>query len=123
MPELSDVMRSKLSLMNREYVRGINRDLAKHNSQQLFSRNVVAVQQRLLKDLGSELGDVPVETLKPHLVNMQEIFVQEALKHNRSSCAVSNFPDEHQPSAVYIGDVLAQCEALLDAFLKVRYES
>lgn len=123
MPELNDVLRSKLIVMNREYVRGINRDLAKQNSQQLFSRNVVAVQQSFLSQLGSDLGDVPAETLKLDLVNLQEIFVQEALKHNRSSCAVSNFPDEHRPSAVYIGDVLAQCEALLDEFLKVRYES
>ena len=123
MPELNDVLRSKLIVMNREYVRGINRDLAKQNSQQLFSRNVVAVQQSFLSQLGSDLGDVPAETLKLDLVNLQEIFIQEALKHNRSSCAVSNFPDEHRPSAVYIGDVLAQCEALLDEFLKVRYES
>ena len=123
MPELNDVLRSKLIVMNREYVRGINRDLAKQNSQQLFSRNVVAVQQSFLSQLGSDLGDVPAETLKLDLVNLQEIFIQEALKHNRSSCAVSNFPDEYRPSAVYIGDVLAQCEALLDEFLKVRYES
>ena len=123
MPELNDVLRSKLIVMNREYVRGINRDLAKQNSQQLFSRNVVAVQQSFLSQLGSDLGDVTAETLKLDLVNLQEIFIQEALKHNRSSCAVSNFPDEHRPSAVYIGDVLAQCEALLDEFLKVRYES
>ena len=123
MPELNDVLRSKLIVMNREYVRGINRDLAKQNSQQLFSRNVVAVQQSFLSQLGSDLGDVPAETLKLDLVSLQEIFVQEALKHNRSSCAVSNFPDEYRPSAVYIGDVLAQCEALLDEFLKVRYES
>lgn len=124
MPELSDVMRSKLTVMNREYVRGVNRDLAKQNWQQLFSRNVVTVQQNLLKDLGQELSDAGCtgEKIKPDLMALLESFVQEALKHNRSSCAVSNFPDEHQPSSVYIGEVLAQCESLLDEFIQVNYE-
>lgn len=119
MPELNALLQSKLRLMNREYVRGLNRDLAKQNWQQMFARNVLMVEQQLLVDLEQDLAEVETSTglLKPELMGLLESFVQDALKHNRSSCAVSNFPDEHQPSSQYIGEVLAQCESLVNEFV------
>lgn len=122
---LDALLQQKLTLLKREYPRALNRDLAKHQSQYLFSRNVIGLQKKLLSELETELSTLECasEDLKSKLLNQAEAFVQSALTHNRSSCAISNFPDEHHPSTQYIGDVLAQCETLFDEFLIKREET
>ncbi|WP_018412881.1 flavin monoamine oxidase family protein [Methyloversatilis thermotolerans] len=45
--------------------------------------------------------------LTPHLLQpfsgFSETLIETAVQHNRTSCALSNFPDEHQPSDDYLG--------------------
>lgn len=47
--------------------------------------------------------------LTPHLLQpfsgFSETLIETAVQHNRTSCALSNFPDEHQPSADYLGHI------------------
>lgn len=124
MPELDILLQKKLNILKREYPRALNRDLAQHQSQQLFSRNVVALQEKLLKELEKELPkfEYADHELKPKLMNQVEAFIQSALTHNRSSCAISNFPEEHNPAAEYIGEVLVHCESMLDEFVAQQKE-
>ena len=119
MLELDILLQKKLPALNREYIRGLNRDLAKQNSRNLLGRNVLAAQRQLLADLKREIPDSDYcpDQLRVVLSKQAQAFVESALKHNRSSCAISNFPEERSPSPVYIGDVLAQCEALFKKFV------
>jgi hypothetical protein len=107
----------------RQYDRNINKDLSSQNWQNLFKRNVVAVLQQVyeasLVQLGtlhfgtekmeSEDGFSPIaiQALKPFDGVVDDI-IQYALQKHRTSCALSNFPDEHNPSEDYIAEVIQE---------------
>lgn len=122
MHELRRYLTSQTAHMQRQYVRALNRDLAKQQYQQLFGRNVVAVLDGLLTDLRKQgcLHNSTALDVKIALAYHLDKFVEAAVKHNQSSCAISNFPDEHHPSSQYISDVIQQCETLCDEFASVQ---
>lgn len=107
----------------RQYDRNINKDLSRQNWKNLFKRNVTAVLHHVyeasLVQLGtlhfrtekteSENGFSPivVQALKPFDGVVDDV-IQYALKKHRTSCALSNFPDEHNPSEDYIAEVIQQ---------------
>jgi monoamine oxidase len=114
--------------LKREYDRSINRDLAKQNYQGLMKRNFTAVLAQLYKDALKLLeqqefeieSDVDSQTLydqymKPFEGMIDEL-LQYVLQHHRSSCAMSNFPDEHNPTVTYIAEVLQLAEQDYAAF-------
>ena len=119
MDNLESILEKKLVQLKREYPRALNRDLAKHHIDQLFARNVIHLQQQIFSELKQELAlnSINKTLLSDALKQQIETFIQIALKHNRSSCAISNFVDEHNPSRAYIGDVFMQCQHLLKRFL------
>ncbi len=123
MADLELLLQKKLPALNRDYIRGLNRDLSKHNLDDLFGRNVIAVQQKMLDELKQEqvAAEYSREQLQTAIRAVSEAFVAAALKHNRSSCAMSNFPDQHNPSTDYIGDVLTRCERQFDAALNALF--
>lgn len=102
--------------MQRQYDRNINRDLSKQQWQDLFIRNVTA---SLRESYAESLAQLRQLSFKPDTPNLSarvlqafdgliDEFVQYALQKHRTSCALSNFPDEHKPSPDYIADVLTQ---------------
>ena len=72
--------------------------------------DVYAEALRRIEVLDFDLSDVAIErgrcALTPSLLapfsGFSDGLVGEALQHNRTSCALSNFPDEHAPSPDYV---------------------
>ncbi|MEJ2141971.1 MAG: amine oxidase [Gammaproteobacteria bacterium] len=115
------------SSIKRHYDRGINRDLSQQNWQNLFKRNVTGVLQQAyddalkeLKQLSFEQGDnvLAIEALTSFDGFIEEL-LDYAIQKHRTSCALSNFPDEHNPSPQYINEVLEQVEKDWKGFVAV----
>lgn len=102
--------------MQRQYDRSINRDLSKQQWQDLFIRNVTASLREAYAESLAQLRQLSFKPDTPNLSarvlkpfdDLIDEFVQYALQKHRTSCALSNFPDEHKPSPDYIADVLTQ---------------
>ena len=100
-------------IMKRQYDRSINKDLSRQQWQGLFKRNVISALKQVYEDaLGrliqlsfdpegieavKEVAELTALVLQPFDGFVDE-FVQYALQKHRTSCALSNFPDEHKPS-------------------------
>lgn len=104
-------------MTQRQYDRNINKDLSQQKWQEIFKRNVTgslkqAYQESLLQ---IQKLDLTNEILKPQLLALFEGFIEEFMQYtlhkHRTSCALSNFPDEHNPSQDYITEVLLQINA------------
>lgn len=104
----------------RQYDRQINRDLARQQWQDLMLRNAVAtVRQvygealRKLHTLSFERDEVPVSKALSVLTTQAlqafdgfaDDFLRTIVEKHRTSCALSNFPDEHKPDRVYLTEV------------------
>lgn len=120
--------------MLREYDRSVNRDLSQQRFQDVFRRNVamvlretyrralVRLQQllqenedqanRQTRDQGSELS----LTLLQSFDGVIEELIVYALQKHRSSCALSNFPNEHNPSEAYLAEVIEEASRDWSAF-------
>lgn len=109
-------------LLKREYDRSINRDLSQQNYQELMKRNFTSVlvqlyrdalqllqQQQLAIETNADYQSLGDEYLKPFEGMIDELF-QYVLQKHRSSCALSNFPVEHNPAVTYIAEVLHLAE-------------
>jgi hypothetical protein len=117
--------------IKRQYDRNINKDLSRQNWQDLFKRNVTSVLQQAYND---SLVKLRAASLNPEKAESQHQFsslalqalkpfeglvddtMQYALQKHRTSCALSNFPDEHQPSAEYIAEVTQEANQDWRAF-------
>lgn len=97
-------LKQELTIANRTYIRALNKDLALQNHTGMFLRNVVAVHQQLLDNLKPLQPDLDTK------LAVTDLFIQQALQHNRTSCAISNFPDEHQPPQQAIIEAIASCQ-------------
>ena len=118
------VRQQKNSIL-REYTRGINKDLARQNPSKLMQRNVLLILEQTyaqtmqhLNSLKSEPMTTSNESESSKLANellnafdgLVDEFLPAVIKHHRSSCALSNFPEEHNPSAEYIAQVIQATE-------------
>lgn len=109
--------------MKREYDRSINRDLSQQYSQELLKRNLTTVLQGVYSATLTELGELSIdvnalvtgEEFSPSALHVLQLFdgiveelLQYALKKHNTSCALSNFPDEHRPDKSYITQVIEE---------------
>jgi hypothetical protein len=110
--------------IKRQYDRSVNKDLSQQNWQGLFQRNVTGVLQQCYADALKKLRQLPFQSggtelatqaLQPFDGFMDELLAYSLQKH-RTTCAISNFPDEHNPSDAYLSEVLAQTRKDWDAF-------
>lgn len=107
--------------IKRQYDRSVNKDLSQQNSQDLFLRNVTAVLQQVYQQALAQLQQLPLSEqnleseqgsaeLMTQLLKafdgMIEELIHYALQKHRSSCALSNFPAEHNPSPEYLAQVI-----------------
>ncbi|MBC7208843.1 MAG: hypothetical protein H5U27_20390, partial [Methyloversatilis sp.] len=75
--------------------------------------DVYAEALRRIEALDFDLSEVAIErgrcALTPSLLapfsGFSDGLVGDALQHNRTSCALSNFPDEHAPSPDYVARI------------------
>ncbi|ACS93586.1 hypothetical protein [Teredinibacter turnerae] len=115
--ELASLLQQKLPQMHRHYIRQVNISLAKQDDQGMFGRASVAVVRDALATISPLLSQTHVQTAEVTLKRWIDEFLQHALQHNRSSCAISNFPQEHSPSQVYLNAVSTECTDLCRAWL------
>jgi monoamine oxidase len=119
---LDDVQRALSTLragIRRHYDRNVNRDLSRQQWQGLFRRNVTAVLRQLYQDALKELcrlvttvdlenSDISTTELLRGLEGVVEELIEYALQKHRTSCAMSNFPDEHNPDQAYLFEVIRE---------------
>lgn len=121
--EINSLLHKKLSIVNREYIRGVNRDLSQQHWQEILGRNFINTLRLTLHDLENErcfqdyAHQQCMEVSQKLLLNFSDTALQQAIKHNRSSCAISNFGDEHNPPPDYISNILMQSELMIKEFL------
>lgn len=99
------------------YRRHLNRDLAAQQKQQLTQRAVLAAVEQVYSEALAQLDGLPLDTsqapvergrcsLTPEVLDNFKGFSKELLDQvldfNRTSCALSNFPQEHQPERDYL---------------------
>ena len=115
--------------IKRQYDRNINRDLSQQNWQGLFKRNIAMVLQQTYDESCSQLQKLLTEgretgdhALAGQVLSTFDGFadeiIQYALQKHRTSCALSNFPDEHTPDQEYITSVLEEAEQDWQAFIQ-----
>lgn len=125
-------MQDLLPGIKRQYDRSINRDLSQQNSQGLFKRNVVTLLQQTYTDtwkhfqplLSSSRESASEKTTSLLATNVLDAFsgladevVEYALQRHRTSCALSNFPDEHAPDPIYVASVYKEIDHEWQAFV------
>lgn len=118
-------VKSMLPGIKRQYDRGVNRDLSQQRWQDLFKRNITTVLQAVYQDAlaqlrlvsfehdgmsnGEENSDISKRVLTPFPGLIDEL-IRYAVQKNRTSCALSNFPEEHNPNQAYLAQVLQDIE-------------
>ena len=107
--------------LQREYQRGVNRDLSQRQWQGVLERQILNLLDRYLTicrdalSVNAALPDEQIDTcVQAALCNalgaMKNDLIAYALSFNRTSCALSNFGEEHAPGADYLSRILAQAE-------------
>lgn len=119
--QLQTFLHSYLNQMKRDYVRAVNKDLSQHQWQGTLYKNVTQGVEQALSNLKSTLHRekcLPLDATSEELItDMVHQFIAESIQHNRTSCALSNFADEHNPNATYLTEVAKTCEAHLQQFI------
>jgi monoamine oxidase len=114
-----------------DYYRRLNRSLADQQKEQLTQRAILASVEEVygnaldvLAGLRFDMSGVAVErgrsALTPEVQKPFRDFMQslldDVIAFNRTSCALSNFPDEHQPSKEYVQTILRDIAAAWQEF-------
>ncbi|AEF99378.1 hypothetical protein [Methylomonas methanica] len=122
-----DYLDQHKSRMKTDYQQRLAQDLSKQQWDGCFQRNVLAVladtytqSLAFLRSLPFQTGGMAVEqgmsVLTRQLLPIFDGFVDEfllfAVDKHRTSCALSNFPDEHKPSHDYVNQVKREIAAL-----------
>jgi monoamine oxidase len=129
--ELSQFIAQQKPLLRKQYERLLVQELSQRQWNGCFQRNVLIVVQRFYEDsltqiktLSFDASTSPINRglsdLTKQVLQVFEGFVDEFLlfvvdKH-RTSCALSNFPDEHKPDKSYVNEVRRVIAALWQDF-------
>ncbi|GGB82897.1 hypothetical protein GCM10011352_05900 [Marinobacterium zhoushanense] len=120
--ELQNEIAAWRQRMKRDYDRSVNRDLSKQNSGELMLRNLTGIlkQGYDLVLVKPGLTGLRSESDRAAVLHAFEGAIDELLEYavtkHRTSCALSNFPDEHKPSLDYIAKVLQAAATDWDHF-------
>ncbi|BFM07715.1 hypothetical protein [Halioxenophilus aromaticivorans] len=109
----------------RDYQISLNDDLAHQNASEVFARNLVRAVEEMLNRSSQMVERCLSTSSKPATEQMRwlrwsieqiglqkDILVDFALRFNRSSSALANFPKEHYPSGAYLARVLSNLDSL-----------
>ena len=107
-------------ILQQQYTQRLSSDLSQQQWQGCFERNVLAVLEGFYADALRQAQRMPFDAsgyainngmsdLTRQVLTKFQGFIDEFLlfvvdKH-RTSCALSNFPDEHKPDKDYVNDV------------------
>lgn len=123
--DFEDYVNDLRPVVKRQYDRSVNKDLSQQNWQNLFKRNIVEILKQVYDHSLTQMQQLSpdfkkINTVKNNYATLAQDyalkyfdgftdeFIQYALKMHRSSCALSNFPDEHNPSQEYIAEVILE---------------
>lgn len=114
-----------------QYVNSITRALSTQHSEGMTQRVVVEVvgtvyaqSLHYLQELRFDLSQARVEqgrcSLTPSVLSaflgFSDTFLSAVQKHNGTSCAISNFPDEHRPDPAYLQAIRRELAGLWREF-------
>jgi len=109
--------------MLRDYSRAINRELSRQQPQQLLQRTTTQIMQQSFDQALAHLTTLEFDRKNVEVNNgfselsvaildsfdgLFDRFLQGVIQHHRGSCALSNFPEEHDPSPEYIHQTIEQ---------------
>lgn len=118
--QFRDYLNQRKSAMKSTYLQRLSADLSRQQWDGCFQRNVVGVLAETylaalayLKSLPFSGGAVDADRgmspltrrLIPAFDGLVDEFLSFAVDKHRTSCALSNFPDEHKPSDDYVDAV------------------
>lgn len=118
--QFNDYIDRRKPWMKTYYQQRLAQDLSRQQWDGCFRRNVLAVLSLTYEDALNYLRSLPfadgdvktdkgMSVLTRPIIAVFEGFIDEfllfAVDKHRTSCALSNFPDEHKPSSDYIDQV------------------
>jgi monoamine oxidase len=129
--ELRQFITQQKPLLQKQYERLLVQDLTQRQWDGCFQRNVLAVIEQFYQDTLTQiktmsfdasaspiqrgLSDLTKQVLQIFDGLMDEFLLFVVDKH-RTSCALSNFPDEHKPDQSYVNQVRREIAALWQNF-------
>ena len=118
--ELKQTIVERKPALKKHYERLLAQDLSQQQWDGCFQRNILIALEQFYAEALAQVKSLPFDTstspvnrglsaLTPQVLLVFEGFVDEFLlfvvdKH-RTSCALSNFPDEHKPDKTYVNEV------------------
>lgn len=129
--QLAHFVVDRKALLKQQYEKHLSADLSRQQWQGCFQRNVLAVLEafyddvlRQLQSLPFKIEQYPVENgmsaLTRQILATFDGFIDEFLlfvvDRHRTSCALSNFPDEHKPDRDYVNEVKRDIAGLWKQF-------
>ncbi|MHB8850847.1 MAG: flavin monoamine oxidase family protein [Acidithiobacillus ferriphilus] len=102
------------------YRRHLNQYLTRQHKEQLTQRALLDTMEQFYSEALRQLSELPFDTsgtgihkgrsdLTPEVhapfATVHQTLIREALAFNRSSCALSNFPEEHEPGKEYLSTI------------------
>ena len=118
--EFNCYIADRKSVIRQQYEKRLTEDLSRQQWQGCFQRNVVAALESFYDDALRRLHSIPFDAREYEVRNgMSDLTRQILLAFNgvidefllfvvdkhRTSCALSNFPEEHKPDKDYIHEV------------------
>lgn len=116
--ELSEAVRTQRGLLLSRYQAELHRMLSSQDAEDLTQKALVGVLEAFYGEVLSRVAALPVleahrltdergqAALTPQVLGLfsglSEALMTEVLQHNNTSCALSNFPDEHRPPRDYL---------------------
>ena len=113
-------------LLKKHYERLLAGDLSRQQWDGCFQRNVVAVLEQAYQEALARLSALPFDSAAASVERGLSELTKQALAafdgyvdefllfvvdRHRTSCALSNFPDEHKPDNTYVNEVRREIAA------------
>lgn len=119
---LEQDLKALLPEVQKEYQAGVNRDLARHRYQGVFSRRLLITSAILLSETEHVIADYlencrqarkeVLEEAEALVSDLLQIHTHSALQHNQQILSLADYPEERAPSEETFSDVLSHIEEL-----------
>ena len=129
--QFSQYVAEQKNVLKKQYEQLLAQDLSRQQWDGCFQRNVLAVLEQAydaallqLQRLPFDISETPVDRGLSDLTRQAlaafdgfvDDFLQFVVDKHRTSCALSNFPDEHKPDKTYVNEVKRDIAGLWQNF-------
>jgi hypothetical protein len=127
----SQYIAEQKTVLEKQYQQALAQNLSRQQWDGCFQRNVLAVLERAYDDALAQLQKLPFDSSEtPVDCGLSDLtrqtlaafdgftddFLQFVVDKHRTSCALSNFPDEHKPDKSYVNEVKRDIAGLWQHF-------